>query len=127
VRFLLDTQALLWHSAGDSRLSGIARSIIDGDDTCVISIASLWEISIKYSLGRLAISNSFEHFAGEAIEKLRLSILDISLAHLAQAAALPFHHRDSFDRLMIAQAIVEGIETVSVDSVWDTYGVLRRW
>jgi PIN domain nuclease of toxin-antitoxin system len=128
VRILLDTQALLWYSAGDTKLSARARSVIeDVNNDRVLSVASLWEIAIKLSLHKLQLTGPFDDFAKEAIDQLHCSVLDIGLTHLGRLSDLPFHHRDPFDRLIIAQSLVEGIEIVGIDAAWDAYGVKRHW
>lgn len=128
MRVLLDTQALLWYSAGDSRLSDRARAVIeDGNNDRLVSIAGLWEIAIKCSVGKLNLADPFDQFVQQAIKEVRCDVLDISIEHLVRMTLLPFHHRDPFDRVMIAQSQIERVDVVSIDGAWDAYGVKRHW
>jgi len=125
---LLDTHAFLWLVLGDERLSSRARAIIDADGTRVmISIASVWEIGIKSGIGKLDLPDEFEPFIREELRKRAIGILDLKLRHVFQVHALPLHHRDPFDRMLVAQSLAEGIPVVGRDRELDTYGVDRRW
>jgi PIN domain nuclease of toxin-antitoxin system len=90
-------------------------------------VASLWEIAIKVSLGKLMISGSLDTFIPEQLALNSIGILNITLAHTAAVSTLPFHHRDPFDRLLVAQSLVEDIPIISRDSTLDAYGVTRNW
>ncbi|MFN3980530.1 MAG: type II toxin-antitoxin system VapC family toxin [Caldilinea sp.] len=128
MNLLLDTQALLWFVLDDDRLSEKARESIVPTDTLVfVSPASLWEIAIKISLGKYALPASFADFWEQQMLFNDLVLLPISIAHTGRIAELPFHHRDPFDRLIIAQSLVEGIPVVSSDELFDRYGVERVW
>ena len=128
MKFLLDTQALLWFLLDDHRLSGKAREKISGLDALIfISPASLWEIAIKISLGKYSLPAPFEAFWDEQFLTNDFALLPISVSHAARVVNLPFHHRDPFDRLIIAQSLVEGIPLVSSDIIFDRYGVERIW
>jgi PIN domain nuclease of toxin-antitoxin system len=128
VRLLLDTHVLIWWVEGDPALSVRARrAIADGDNECLVSIASAWEIAIKASLGKLTIRTPFEREFGDMLAANRFSTLPIELAHVARVATLPFHHRDPFDRLLVAQALAERVPIVSADAVFRRYGVTRLW
>jgi PIN domain nuclease of toxin-antitoxin system len=128
VRVLLDTHTFLWYSAGDSQLSEYARSIIeDSSNDCLLSTASVIELAIKYSLGRLTLTHSFQDYVSEGLSRLNCNLLGLTLPQLAQLSSLPFHHRDPFDRMIAAQAIVEAIDVVSIDKAFDLYGVKRHW
>ena len=125
---LLDTQALLWFLLDDRRLSAAAREGIAAEDSQVfISPASLWEIAIKISLGKYELSMPFVAFWEEQLSENEFTLLPISISHAAEVTKLPFHHRDPFDRLIIAQAIVQGIPVASSDEIFDRYGVERVW
>jgi PIN domain nuclease of toxin-antitoxin system len=125
---LLDTQALLWFLLDDSRLSGSARERVVSTSTLIfVSPASLWEIAIKISLGKYTLPEPFLSFWERQMEINDFTFLPISIAQTAMIVSLPFHHRDPFDRLIIAQALVEGIPVVSSDSIFDRYGVERIW
>lgn len=125
---LLDTHAFLWFINGDSQLSVKARELIEEfSDPAVLSVASLWEIAIKVSSGKLNMAEPFDILIPQQMTVNRIRALDILLPHLTEVVQLPFHHRDPFDRLLIAQAIVEKIPIVSRDKAFDAYGVTRLW
>ncbi len=125
---LLDTQALLWFVLDDTRLSNEARERITLTDTPVlVSSASLWEIAIKISLGKYELSKPFGEFWNDQFNINKFTLLPITVSHAAQVVELPFHHRDPFDRLIIAQALVEGVSVAGNDAVFDKYGVERIW
>jgi PIN domain nuclease of toxin-antitoxin system len=123
---LLDTQAFLWWVTDDLRLSKRAARAIAGSE-CLLSVASCWEMAIKVSLGKLTPPGPVERFVQEQLEVNGFSLLAVSLEHLGGLAALPFHHRDPFDRLLAAQALAEEVSIVSVDPVFRKYGVKRVW
>ncbi len=128
MRFLLDTHALLWFIGGDSRLSTRARAAIeDINNTRLFSIACLWELGIKVSAGKLNLSQPFKEFVTGQLSINSIMLLDVEPDHINEVVALPYHHRDPFDRLLIAQAIVEQIPIVSVDSIFDSYPITRLW
>jgi PIN domain nuclease of toxin-antitoxin system len=120
---LIDTHILIWHLVGDAQLSPARWNLIaDPDNKVLISIASLWEIAIKLSRGKLAISMSIEDVIS-CIERSTSSLAAIEPEHLIIVASLPFHHRDPFDRLIISQALIEGIPILTSDSNFAYYGV----
>ena len=123
MRILIDTHILIWHLEDDSQLS-LARSeiISDTDNSIFISIASLWEIAIKSSRGKLSLAKSIEDILAE-INQSSSSILPIEPGHTIQVSKLPFHHRDPFDRMIIAQAMVENIQLMSADNGFSVYGM----
>jgi PIN domain nuclease of toxin-antitoxin system len=128
VSLLLDTQAFLWFVLGDARLSGRALSLIqDPAHTKLVSPASYWEIAIKISIGKYALHEPYEAFMQRGIVDNGFDILPIEPKHTAVLTALPFHHRDPFDRLLVAQAMVEKISIVSADSALDAYAITRLW
>lgn len=128
MNLLLDTHAFLWFIAGDERLSTNARSAIElMENDCFVSAASLWEIAIKTSLGRLTLPQPFNEVVSEQIQTNALLQLDIKPEHLEVLVSLPFYHRDPFDRLLVAQAKAEAFAIVSVDSALDAYEVERLW
>lgn len=127
-RALLDTHAFIWFISGDQRLSPAARKLLDDrENEILISVASLWEIAIKHSLGKLTLERRFAEFIPEQLDRQQIEILPITLTHLAEVDRLPFHHRDPFDRVIAAQALSEGIPVISVDAALDPYGVNRIW
>lgn len=128
MNLLLDTHTFLWFIAGSENLSPRARKLIEDEANRVfLSAASLWEIAIKVSLGKLALSEPFETLIPAQLEMNSIEMLGISVSHASQVAILPFHHRDPFDRLLVSQALTEEIPIVSADEALDTYGVARLW
>ena len=128
MKYLLDTHALLWFLKGDKKLSAKARGLIDNPgNRKFLSIASLWEIAIKVSLRKLVLDKPFEKLFPEQLHFNRIEILDITVDSLTKLTTLPFHHREPFDRLIIAQAIVERLPIIGVDAVFDVYGISREW
>ncbi len=128
MRALLDTSSFLWFIGGSRKLSGKARKFIeDFDNELFMSVASLWEIAIKVSIGKLNLSKSFDLLIPEKIEENEIEILQIGLPHLSEMMKLPLHHRDPFDRLIIAQGIAEKIPVISCDDAFNSYGVDIIW
>jgi len=128
MNLLLDTHTLLWFVLGDAQLSAAARQLIeDATNPKFVSPATYWEIAIKISIGKYALNETYETFIDRAIRQNGFFILPIEPRHTALLINMPFHHRDPFDRLIIAQAIVEGIAIVSADPVFDDYSVQRLW
>ncbi len=128
MRYLLDTHALLWFIAEDKQLSSSGqRLILDSSSEIFISTASLWEIAIKINIGNLALNKPFEQLFPDELDFHGIEILDITVDTLVQLTTLPLHHRDPFDRLIIAQAIVEGIPIIGKDEAFDLYDVKREW
>ena len=128
MRYLLDTNALLWFLTGDEKLSDRARQLIDDpSNEKFLSIVSLWEIAIKVRLEKLELDKPFEQVFPERLDFNGIQILDITVDSLTKLTTLPFHHRDPFDRLIIAQGLVEGLPIISVDTVFDAYSINREW
>ena len=126
--FLLDTHAFLWFVAGDSQLPDTVKSkITDINESCFLSVASLWEITIKFSQGKLEIQNPITVFFQDAVEGSDFRILPVERFHLITLATLPLHHHDPFDRLLIAQSISEKMPIISADVAFDAYPVTRIW
>lgn len=124
MRLLVDTQSFLWFLAGDQRLSKAARqTIADLDNEVHVSIASLWEIAIKYGLGKLSLSKPFEALIPKQLEENEFDVLHIRLDDLSQLVQMPLHHRDPFDRLIIAQAKIRDIPIITNDPMFDRYKV----
>ena len=123
---LLDTNAFLWWIADAPRLPGRARKVIAGSP-CLLSVASCWEVAIKASLGHLDVPTPLDRFLQQQLELNGFHLLPVSLEHAAAVRDLPFHHRDPFDRLIVAQAKQEGIAVVTNDAVFAKYGVKRIW
>lgn len=128
MRLLLDTHAWLWFVLGDNSLTPAARSAIeDAQNEKLISAASYWELAIKASLGKFRLPRPYADFIDHAIRGQGFSVLPIAASHATIVSELPFHHRDPFDRLLVAQALAENIHLVSADATFDRYGVRRLW
>jgi PIN domain nuclease of toxin-antitoxin system len=122
MRLLLDTHTLIWFFAGNSQLSTNARILIeDEDNNKLVSIASIWEMAIKESKGHLNLSLPLHEYIAQKLSLEDFNLLNINLDHLSQIVTMPFYHKDPFDRLLIAQAIMEGIPILSKDSKFDDY------
>jgi PIN domain nuclease of toxin-antitoxin system len=128
MRCLLDTHAFLWFAAGDPNLGKDAqRAIVDPTNQIFISIVTPWEIAIRVSIGKLILNEPFATYIPREVALNNFRVVPISIDHTTVVATLPFHHRDPFDRLLIAQAIVERMPVLSVDPSFDVYGVTRVW
>lgn len=124
MNLLLDTHVFLWFVNDNPKLSNHLKDLIEDDDNVsYLSMASLWEMSIKFNLGKLRLDLNYEEFVEREVITSSIKLLKIELEHLKINAALPFHHRDPFDRLLIAQAVVENLPIISVDSAFDKYSV----
>jgi len=127
MRCLLDSHSFLWFVHGDRRLSVPAReAVLNSENQVFLSVASLWEIAIKISLGKLELSKSLPDLFWELAVN-EIEILDIRPQHLLPLADLPFYHRDPFDRLIIAQAMVEDMPVLSTDPKFREYPVQIVW
>ena len=128
MKYLLDTHTLLWFLKGDKKLSDKALRLIDSPrNSKFLSIVSLWEIAVKVSLGKLVLDKPFERLFPEQLYFNRIEILDITVDSLIKLTTLPFHHRDPFDRLIIAQALVEDLPIIGTDAAFDAYEISREW
>ncbi|PSB05796.1 PIN domain nuclease [Pleurocapsa sp. CCALA 161] len=124
MNLLLDTHTFLWFVNDNPKLSDRLKDLIeDTNNVSYLSIASLWEMSIKFNLGKLTLDPNYEEFVEREVTTSTVRLLNIELEHLRINSTLPFHHRDPFDRLIIAQSIAEEIPIVSVDSAFDKYSV----
>lgn len=121
MKYLIDTHTFLWFISGSSKLSATAKqSISNSNNEIVLSIASLWEISIKTSLNKLEISGSYESVIQDVIN-FNIEILSINFLHTLYQSKLPLYHRDPFDRMIISQAKAEGFNLISGDQMLDHY------
>jgi PIN domain nuclease of toxin-antitoxin system len=127
--YLVDSQALIWYVDQDHMLSPTAHAAItDAANDLLLSAAMIWEIAIKVGLNKLSLGLPYRQWMDKAIADLGLVVLPITVEYAsAQAAIKHRHHRDPFDRLLIAQAMVEKVAIVSADAVFDQYGVNRIW
>jgi PIN domain nuclease of toxin-antitoxin system len=128
MRVLLDTHTFLWFVLGEPQLTANAKALIEepGNEK-LVSPASYWELAIKISLGKYTLSQPYKEFMERGIVANGFIVLPVELKHTAVLTTLPFHHRDPFDRLIIAQAMAEGIAIVSGDTAFDAYPVTRLW
>ncbi|MBN1393960.1 MAG: type II toxin-antitoxin system VapC family toxin [Pirellulales bacterium] len=128
MNLLLDTHAFLWFIEGNRKLSVSARSKIEEQENAKwISVASLWEMAIKISLGRLELQQPFDVLIPAQLETNGFSLLSLRISHFAEAIRLPFHHRDPFDRILAAQCLAEKMSMLSADCIFDKYSIPRFW
>lgn len=128
MRYLLDTHTIFWAVEDPGKLSQRALSVIQ-DNQCqrFLSAATIWEISIKIGTGKLRLSLPFRFWMKKVIEDLNLEVLPITVEFAEKQALLPPVHKDPFDRLLIAQSLVDEIPIISIDQVLDSYGINRIW
>lgn len=128
MKLLLDTHSFLWFIGGSLNLSSTARNSIENQSNQrFISIASLWEISIKVSMGKLKLGMSFTDLVKREVNGNAIKLMGISPEHLDALAKLPFHHKDPFDRLIIAQSLVESMPIITKDTEFLKYPVQVIW
>ncbi len=128
MKVLLDTHAFLWLITDDDRLSENARqTFLNTENSLFFCAASLWEICIKKSLGKISLKNGWFQTIQEEMEINTIQWLPIEMTHCAEVTELPFHHRDPFDRMLIAQAIVEEMKLLSRDSRLSDYAIELIW
>lgn len=124
MRLLLDTHCLLWARAAPARLSPQARAALtDSRHQLFVSVASVWEIVIKHALGRLELAHAPESLVPRLIAATQAVTLPIEPSHALRVARLPLHHRDPFDRILIAQAQVERLTILTADKRFSAYHV----
>jgi PIN domain nuclease of toxin-antitoxin system len=125
---MLDTHTFLWYITDSPQVSDKAREHIDDEQNQILlSAASVWEMAIKHSQGKLCLTMPFDVFVLLQLRMNDFRQLDIQRRHIDAVATLPFHHRDPFDRLLIAQAMVERISVLSANSALDAYPIQRVW
>jgi PIN domain nuclease of toxin-antitoxin system len=128
MKLLLDTHTFLWFIEGSLNLSNTARSLLeDPENQRFLSVASLWDISIKVSIGKLEIGMAFTELVKREVYGNAIELLEVQPECLDELAKLPFHHKDPFDRLIIAQSLAERIPVVSKDSAFGRYLVKTLW
>lgn len=118
-RYLLDTHILIWAVDRTEKIPERYRSFLTKEDLCVVSIVSIWEIAIKKALGKLQISDQLATFA----QRTGVKILPINLARIATLESLPHHHRDPFDRMLIAEAMSENLQVLTADRNFALYDI----
>ena len=128
MKLLLDTHTFLWFIGGNINLNSNAQKIIENrENQRFLSVASLWEMSIKVSIGKLNLALSFPDLVKREIYGNAIELLEILPTHLDVLAKLPFHHKDPFDRLIISQSIVERMAIVTKDKAFESYPVEVIW
>jgi PIN domain nuclease of toxin-antitoxin system len=128
MKVLLDTHTFIWLDTQPEKLSKTAMEICqDTDNQLYLSMASLWEMQIKVQLGKLKLKISLADMLTVQQQENDLNVLNIALAHIYQLQALPFHHNDPFDRLIIAQSVLENMTLISVDEKFKAYDVSVLW
>ncbi len=128
MNILLDTHAFIWFISGDPKLSERARTEIENPDNLkLVSIASLWEMGIKISLGKLTLKKPFGELIPRQMEINGFELLHVKIGHVAKLTSLAFHHRDPFDRMLASQCMVDALSIVSCDETFDNYAVKRIW
>ncbi|PCI43011.1 MAG: PIN domain nuclease [Proteobacteria bacterium] len=128
MRLLLDTHTLIWMASLDDKLSEKAKSLIlDTDNELFLSVASIWEMSIKASLGKLILQQPIEQIINQQVQTNGLQLINIESAHALAVASLPWHHRDPFDRLIMAQSQLENLTILGCDTAMDAYDIKRLW
>ncbi len=128
MRLLLDTHAFLWWLAGNRRLSPAARRAVDDtSNDVVVSAATAWEITTKHRVGKLSEAEAVALDVTGSIASQGFDELAITVEDAERAGRLPGTHRDPFDRMLIAQALAHNLTVVSIDAVFDGYGVSRLW
>ena len=130
MNLLLDTHTFLWFAGRQqyALLPQATKDVLeDGANTLYLSYASTWEIAIKVSIGKMQLTEPIADLVRFQQAKIDLHLLPFKLDHLDLIERLPFHHKDPFDRLLIAQTLVEGFTVVSIDAAFDAYGVNRIW
>jgi len=124
VRLLADTHVVLWSATNPARLNQEARAAIeDGSNEVRVSTVSVWEIAIKQSLGKLDLPQPAERWLPEVLRRTGFEVADVTVSAALRVRGLPWHHRDPFDRLLIAHALDEGYTIVTRDEVFEAYGV----
>ena len=128
MKLLLDTECWLWMQATPQRFSSAARALLDDpDNVLLLSPVSAWEIATKYALGRLTLPIAPAEYVPSRMKSSGVDALPLQHSHALQVATLPWHHRDPFDRLLIAQAQVEGLPILSADRKLAAYDVQVHW
>lgn len=127
MKLLLDTHTFLWFIDDSPLLSAKGKALLEADNDLLLSVGSLWGIAIKVCLGKLTVAMPTEVLMTQQLMSNDIAVLSITVPHPVTVSTLPLHHRDPFDRLIIAQAIVEQMPIVSADPAFDAYPVERLW
>jgi len=128
VKYLLDTHVFLWWIQDDQKLSPRARGVLsDGGNDILLSVASLWEIVIKVQIGKLSVPQPADRYLGRQLQTNAISTLPVEAAHALRLLKLPNHHKDPFDRLLVAQSQAENLPIVTADPAVKKYPVKTIW
>jgi PIN domain nuclease of toxin-antitoxin system len=128
MRLLLDSHTLIWAVDEPTNLSTTAVAALqDPGNDLLVSAGSVWEIAIKVGLKKLTLSQPYRPWIEKAIADLGASLLPVNIEHTDAVVGLPMHHRDPFDRLLVAQSMIEKLPVVSADTQLDAYGITRLW
>jgi PIN domain nuclease of toxin-antitoxin system len=123
---LLDTHTFIWYSEDDPKLPELLKKEIEIADSVYLSIASLWEIAIKLSISKLSLKSNYESIEA-SLEPAGIILLPISFVDTVRVMNLPLHHRDPFDRILIAQSMNNSLTLVSCDAIFTAYSIQLRW
>jgi PIN domain nuclease of toxin-antitoxin system len=127
MNLLLDTHSLIWFINGDDQLPEKSIKLIKNiDNKCFVSIGSIWEIAIKFSLGKLDLNGGFDEIS-KIMRRYKIELLPIAFEHIQKLITLDFHHRDTFDRIIISQGLVEKLMVVTKDEIFPKYDVKIVW
>jgi PIN domain nuclease of toxin-antitoxin system len=128
MKVLIDTHVLIWWAGDTNQLSPLVRDMLaDPQTEPILSIVSIWEMQIKISLGKLSLQMDLPTLVEDEVSRNIFSLLPIELKHIYGLNDLPLHHKDPFDRLLIAQSMLEKMPIISIDEKFDAYGVQRLW
>ena len=127
MKAILDTHAFLWAIAQDEKLSRRAQKIFTGPNDLFLSVASIWEILIKVQIGKLPLPVPTGSYVVKKLAENRIEVLPITLDHVLRTESLPPHHRDPFDRLLVAQCVEERLPVITADPIMERYPVQVIW
>ncbi len=128
MKILLESHAALWFSDDAVQMPDAVKKIIeDTENEKYLSLASIWELAIKFSTGKLAFTDSPEIYLADLLRLNNFQLLSLTFDHVIRSATLPMYHRDPFDSIIIAQSLIESMHVISTDSIFDDYGVTRIW
>lgn len=128
MRILIDTHVFLWWTTADPRLPGRVKTrLLNSDNSLFLSVVSVWEVAIKVQRGKLHLPERLSPYFASRLDAYRIDTLPVAIEHAIETASLPAHHRDPFDRLLIAQARVEDVPILTSDTNFRKYSVEVIW
>jgi PIN domain nuclease of toxin-antitoxin system len=128
MKFLIDTHVVIWRTSDPQKLSPRVYNLLaDANTQAILSVVSIWEMQIKLSLGKLKSKTPLPELVEDEIKRNQIQLLQLDLSHIYALSDLPNHHRDPFDRLLIAQAKIEKLVIISIDEKFDSYDIERLW